>query len=499
MLGPIHSKLGVTLTLLITGLLLTVAASLAYLIHPAFIASTNNRTTDAVMALAPVRPASTSVVIVDIDEKSLLRYGQWPWPRYRLAQLLRAISASGAASIGLDLILAEPDGTSPGKLRADPGRTGSFPGGAPNFAHHLQDYDQDLADTLSKGPFVLGYQFLFQDSDTTKAQGRLHPASVIWIEKSAPLRDKPHFFTAQGVAGNRRLFSDTVNHSGFLNATPDADGILRRVPMLIQFEDRLYPSLALAILMQYGKNRQIAILQGEIGRLDLYAGGRSIPVDSQGNMMVQFSSRADATPRICAGDLLAGKTAPDRLKGKIVLVGCSAAGLDPVYQTRAGALLTHADIHAQVLDNLLVGRSVVRTRIFLLWEVLAGLLVAAAAGLTIARTGILPSAAVCLTLLAGIWIGPGLIFRAWGYLFSPLLPTVLVILNYATLTIVKSKKNQLVAREAADSTLILLKSSEKNLDSIIKAVPDIIFRLDPAGRITFISPAIAKYTSLPAE
>ena len=158
---------------------------------------------------------------------------------------------------------------------------------------------------------------------------------------------------------------------------------------------------------------------------------------------------------------------------------------------------THTDIHAQVLDNLLTGQQVVRTRKFLLIEALVGMLVAACAGLAIARMSILSSAVVCAALLAGTWIGMRLVFQARGYLFSPMFPTVMVVLNYAMLTIVKTWKIQLVVREVADSTMILLKSSEERLDSIIKAVPDIILRLDPDGRIAFLSPAIAKYAANP--
>ena len=112
----LNSQINITRPLLLTGLLLSTIISAVYLLHPGFINSTNNRTTDAVMAFTPSKPASGSVVIIDIDENSLARYGQWPWPRSRFSQLLSTITASGAASIGLDLILAEPDRTSPKDL-----------------------------------------------------------------------------------------------------------------------------------------------------------------------------------------------------------------------------------------------------------------------------------------------------------------------------------------------------------------------------------------------
>lgn len=495
---PMHSTNGVTRPLLLAGMLLIVVLSSAYLVNPEFVNSTNNRTTDVLLSLGQKKPASGSVVIVDIDEKSLAQYGQWPWPRSRVAQLLSTISASGAASIGLDLILAEPDRTSPGNLQTDLDRGNGDRIDTSCIPNALPDHDQMLADTLVKGPYVLGYEFLFGNRSKSQRPCGLHPPGVVWINMSDAYRDRLLFFKAQGVVCNRRLFSDAVTRSGFLNATPDADGILRRVPMLIRFEDRLYPSLALATLMQYEMSSQLVILRREgSGSLEIMVGKRAFPVDTQGNLLVQFSRLADATVRVSAGDLLYGKTAPGKLLGKVVLIGSSAAGLDPVYQTSVSQVRSHVDIHAQLLEHLLTGQQVIRTGNFLWWEILVGLLLAACTGLGIARMGILPSAAVCATLLAGCWIGMWLLFRAFGYLFSPLLPSVMLVLNYVTLTLIKSWKIQFDALNVADHALIQLESSEKNLNSIIKAVPDVIFRLEAAGRITFISPAMAKYSASP--
>jgi two-component system, cell cycle sensor histidine kinase and response regulator CckA len=492
-----HNKHGVTGILLITGLLLSIALSVAYLIYPAFISATNNRTTDAVMALARAKPSSDSIVIVDIDDNSLARYGQWPWPRFRLAQLLQTINASSPAGIGLDLILAEPDRTSPGNPGTNLNRKLDSPMNPSGSSTDFLDYDLQLADTLAKGPFILGYEFLFRNSSMPETSCGLHSPGIVRVNIPDADHDRTGFFKAQGVVCNLQLFSDAVTHSGFLNATPDADGILRRVPMLIRFDDRLYPSLVLAMLMRYQQSNQIVIQYRGIGRLDLRMENRYISVDTQGNMILQFPRRADTILRVSAGDLLDGKISSHQLNSKFVLVGSSAAGLENVYQTPTRPVHTHVGVHAQALDNLLTGQQVVRTNDFLLWEALIGLLVAMCISLSIIWFGILPSAAVCVTFVAGTWICVVLVFQAWGYLLSPLLPTVLVALNYAILTIIKTWKIQLAARERAINTLILLKSSEKNLNSIIRAVPDIIFRLDPAGRISFISPAISKYIASP--
>lgn len=493
MYEPTDAAHGLTKKLLLGGLAISVAICLIYLIHPSFITSTNNRATDVIMSLAPSKQPSGSVLIVDIDESSLAEHGQWPWPRDLLARLLGTIEKSGATSIGLDLILAEADRTSPGNNMNEPVR------GTSTIRTSPPDHDQLLASALTKGPFVLGFEFLFKKNDNSETACKLHPPGIIQINNSSVNPNSTAFFKARGVVCNRQLFSDAVAYSGFLNATPDADGVLRRIPMLIQFGDKLYPSLSLAMLMQHDKSRQISILARENGSFDLVAGENSISVDSQGRLIVPFSRRASATPRVSARDILKGNVSANQIKGKLVLIGSSAAGLDNLYQTPVSQLYSHVDVHAQILDKLLSGHQIIRTRQFLVWEALISLVAAAGACLAIARFGILASAAVSMSCVTGIWICMGLLFHAKGYLLSPLLPTVLVLLNYVILTIFKSRKIQVAAWKRANSSLALLKSSEKELNSIIKTVPDIIFRLDPEGRIIFISPAIAKYADSPDE
>lgn len=484
-----HDRPRVTRILLIAGVLLSLTLGLAYLMLPALLGAINLRTMDMVMALAGARPTSGAIVIVDIDDNSLSRYGQWPWPRWRLAQLLDAVNAAGAASMGVDLILAEPDRTSAGTTlaRRQPADRSGEQGGPP-------DHDLELTHTLAQGPFVLGYEFLFGNSAKMEPACRLHPPSLTWMNIPAAEGVQAGFFAAQGAVCNRRMFSEAVTNSGFLNAAPDADGILRRIPMLIGFDRQLYPSLALAMLMQFAHSSQIEIHPRETGWFTLRAGNRSIAIDPQGTMTVRFSRPVEPQPRLSAAAVLQGEIGVDQLKDKIVLVGLAAAGLGPGYQTAAGPVPTPADIHAQVLDNILTNQQVIRTLDLPCWEVLIGLLMVLAVSLSVARLNILASAAVSIALLAGCWIGMVSLFQLSGCLLSPFLPTGLVTLNFGLLTILKTWQVELAARERAESALTLLRSSQSHLHSIIKTIPDIIFRLDPTGRITFISPAIAKYS-----
>lgn len=485
-----------TRTIIASGIVISLVISVVYLFPPPLVLSINNRTMDVVMSFSEKGAGSGSVVIVDIDEESLARYGQWPWPRYRLSQLLGKIADSGASSIALDMILAEPDRTSPKNWKSSVDGDLGYKVDTSGIPAEKMDHDRHLAEALAKGPYVLGYEFLFRDSAKTNGDCGLHPLRI--GEAGGRLANDMHggFFSATGVVCNRKLFSDAVTGSGFLNATPDSDGILRRAPLVIRFGDRIFPSFSMAALMKWRDIGRIYIGRTAGGSMNLVAGGATIPIDRQGNMIVNFS-RTVPVPRVSARAILDGTATRKSLAGRIALVGPSAAGLDQFLQTAASPVYSHLDLHAQVLENLITARTVDRPGIFPAWEAAIAIFLAVATCMAIARLGISGSVAVAAAGLAVAWGGSALALRANGSLFSPLLPTVLVTLNYAVLTIFKEWKNHLAARDVADSTLLLLRSSEKKLNSIIKAVPDIIFRLDPSGRITFISPAISKYTDSP--
>lgn len=482
----------------LSGLLLSLAVVAVYLVNPRFVESINNKATDAILSFPGRTAVSGAVVMVDIDDASLAKYGQWPWPRYRLAKLLQKIEALGAGSVGLDLILAEADRTSPGIWQSVIGRELGYKIDMSAVTPGLIDHDRYLAETLAKGPFVLGYEFLFTKSTWWKSC-RLHPLNTLWVNSKDSELVKSGFFSAQSVVCNRTLFSDAVSYSGFLNATPDSDGILRHVPVLIGFEGKLYPSFALATLMQSGKITQIRIEQRANGLLDLAAGGAVIPIDRQGNVTINFGGSPGDVQRVSAADLLDAdsRVAAARFKNKIVLVGSSASGVGKIYQTPARKVASDVELQARLLENLLTGRVAVRSADFIMWEALAGLLAAVLVCFLIANMEILASGLTAATALIVFWAGAGALFQRTGVLLSPVLPTSLVVLNYTVLTILKSWKKQQYSRHRADDALLLLKSSEDDLNSIIKSVPDIIFRLDSHGRITFISPAISKYTDAP--
>ncbi|HTR45271.1 MAG TPA: CHASE2 domain-containing protein [Thermodesulfovibrionales bacterium] len=474
-----------------TGVLVSVLLAALFLSVPSF-TSLNNQVTDLVTQGAGQKSPSGNVIVIDLDDESIARFGQWPWPRYRLAHLLQKVSELGARSIALDMILAEPDRTSPVRVQEEAERYLGYKIEIGNLPAEYKNYDDYLARTLTQGPFVLGYEFLFRRNGDEKGDNRLHPLRVVVVQQKG-LPAAGEFFEASGVVGNLEPFARAVSSSGFLNATPDRDGILRRLPLLIRYKGELFPSLSLAAFMRFKATSAIQLLATKAGSIVVLVGDRSIPIDRQGNVLIDFRARTGPIPRFSAADLLEGRIPGSAIAGKIALVGSSAAGLDKTYQIPGNPVFSHVGIHAHMLEDLLTGEFPQRDQRFLFWEAGVSLLLGLLFSLLVARTGVISSAVAGGIIIISLWMTARGIFHATGYVLSPLQPTMVIVAAYAVLTIVKTREGQNHAEETAGNALMLLKRSESQLNSIIQSIPDIIFRLDPSGNVSFVSPAIAQY------
>jgi adenylate cyclase len=434
--------------LLLFGLAVTALCALLYVFQPAFSRSLDLRLYDVFLRQNPPGTPSADIAIVDIDEKSLERHGQWPWPRYRFARLLRAVRELGASAVGLDMMFAEADATSLSIVRQNiEGETGrAVP--LENISPALLDNDAALAEALHEGPFVLGYRFLFAEESGPAGPCLPHPVSVAAVgavEIPGPLP----LHRAEGVVCNLPQLSEAVTSSGFFNVVIDSDGILRRVPLLIEYDGRYYPSLALATLM---KARDIKLISVRVdsGRPSKITAGRfTIPVDADGNLLIRFHRKGKTCPSLSAADVLSGAVPARSLEGKIAFVGTSAAGLGERRATPVDAFLPGVEVHATVSQNILQENFVLRPSwipgLEMLLVIAAGLL----STLLLIRTGAGLSLAALIALAAGLWIFSGGMFRHRGMFVSPLIPLVTIVASFSLLTLLKFRREEKTARERA--------------------------------------------------
>ncbi|MFM1881162.1 MAG: hypothetical protein RLZZ344_1396, partial [Pseudomonadota bacterium] len=310
------------------------------------------------------------VVILDIDEKSLASdaLGRWPWSRDKMSALVdRLFDDYGVAVLSFDVVFSEPDLSSGlqtlnrlavGPLKGNTAFTQSLAQLAPTL-----DYDGRFENTIAARPIVMGYYFT-ASQDAGKTGGL--PAPVLL---KGDLDGLTTTFPAwQGYGANLPQFADAALVGGHFNPIVDIDGIVRRVPALVQYDGDYYESLALATLRLYwalqdtppGKPLRLPGIQafaanGETtGPLEyLQVGTRLLPVDSGSNMFVPYKGPAGSIAYYSMLDLLEKKIDPAALKDKIVMVGTTAPGLVDLRATPVSGIYPGVEIHANVVAALL--------------------------------------------------------------------------------------------------------------------------------------------------
>ncbi len=304
----------------------------------------------------PPAPEDRLALIVDIDEKSLQEYGQWPWSRKRIAQMVVNLHNMGVGVVAFDMVFPEADRLNPEALLDsfeeldDTVRQGILA---------LESNDEVLARVLKQTKVVLGRAgFWGHGRDALRAL----PQGAIAVRTLSPNAPKATdlLIDIPTLIPNLPLLEKNAKGIGTFAFRPMLDGIIRQVPLVTQFKGRIYPSLAveaLRVALQvptlileiapYGV-KGLAIAPKSV----LPPRGLKVSTDQSGQVRPYFAPH-DSSLYISASDILKGRVAQERVAGKIAFVGSSAAGLLDVRSTPVSAQIPGVEVHLQVLENML--------------------------------------------------------------------------------------------------------------------------------------------------
>lgn len=421
---------------LLYGFGITLLACFFFIYRPTLLSLFEYKVYDSMARALPQYGTRSDPVVVDLDERSLAEFGQWPWPRYRVAQLLDKLNRLNPRAVGLDILFAEPDRTSLHILQRELHRDFGVTLDAAGLPEQLANNDLALARILTQGPYVLGYKFLFGADTPADREALLHPVPVA-THLDGNRMDDHSLFTARGVITNISELSSAVTSSGFLNYPADEDGVLRRVPLFIEYRDKIYPSMALATVMR-ALDLKTAILAMEHGRLQSVLLGRlRIPVDPAGNLLLAYREGKPLTPSVSAADILLDRVERERIEGKIILVGTSATGLVDMHPTPVNPHFPGVAVHATVIDNILTGRFLSRPA----WADGAELTLVVLLGLL--STFVLTTSSPVFSLFflfsgsGAVWYGSFLLLREKSFFLDPLFPVLVLCINFAMLNLLK--------------------------------------------------------------
>ena len=327
------------LILLATGLAATLSIIFLFYQQPAFIRFLDYKLYDQFLKQYHSSNATSVPVVIDLDEKSLAEFGQWPWPRYRVAKLLKYLQAYGAASVATDIIFIEPDRTSPVILQKQLKEEMNVDIEIDNIPPAFMDNDQLLAHNIKTGPFVLGMDFLNKGIMDEKGVVQkttdcfIKPAKVAVLAPAGAPSPHDVLFKAEEAICPIPVLAMAAPHSGFITIAPDGDSVYRRVPLLYSWNGKFYPSLALAAVMEATGTKQIVIKMSTAGVDSIRLGKTVIPTDMQGRMLINYRGKSKTFLYISASDVLNRRLPNGALRGKIAFVGTSAAGLKDIRAT----------------------------------------------------------------------------------------------------------------------------------------------------------------------
>ncbi len=352
---------------------------------------------DQLQRLAPRQQAGPEVLIVDIDDRSLAELGQWPWPRSLVAALVDRLAAAGARVIAFDVVFAEPDRLSAGTLLA------AMPDMAPELrralAAGLPDHDAVLARSIAAAPVVLA---MAPSAQPGRSELPRAPGSVAQLGGDAE-RFVLHY---RGMVPTLPILAAGAAGLGHVGVAPEIDNVARRVPMLIDVNGRLVPSLSLEVLRVLRGARTVLARVDEAGLVGVGVQDLSIETDRNGLAWVHYAPPV-AGRYLSARGVMAGRVPADRLAGRIVLVGTSAAALGDIKPVPLGMLVPGVEVHAQLLETVLEGRPIVSPNYALGAELVltfvTGALLITVMPLAGALQTLLLGAAVAAALAAGSW------------------------------------------------------------------------------------------------
>jgi adenylate cyclase len=411
--------------------------------------------------LLPMLPAAATprpdIVIVDVDRAALDRFGPWPWPRTRLAELVEAVAAAHPAVVAIDILLEGPDRFSLSallELMPNPERRASLAGA---FAGLVQG-DVRLREALAMAPTALGVAL------ARGGAGLELPGTPILLGSSVSL---PGLWRADGLVGPEPVVAAGAQGFGALVAAADPDGRIRRVPLLVLAGKELRPGLAVEAVRLAQRAGELVI--DASGRL--HAGDVVVPLGPDATMrLVQSNPSVWQTHTVAASRLLSGSVPRNVLTGRIVLIGSSAPELGGLRVTPASPATPSVQIQAEAIATLLCGGVAIRP----LWLGQAEIAGAAVLGLlclllALRLRPLLGS--VLAVLLCTAWVATALAaVPAFKLLIDPAGPALVALVTFGFVALLRFSADEWRAR-------LLRASFEQHLS------PDVVRRIaaDPGS------------------
>lgn len=420
----------------IVGIALLAGLMLLRYVDPVFLANIRGQSFDLYQRVHSRPYAPAPVAVVDIDEASLRKHGQWPWPRSKLAELVRKLTAAGAIVIGFDMVFAEPDRLSPDQIAKD---NKALPPDVRSALENLTDNETLFAQAIAASRVVVG--------ETAARTGEPNGDSIPQVPSGARGADpRPFLPYFPHLVQNLPVISDAAAGRGVFTVSPDPDGIFRRVPLVVSFGEQLRLALSTEVLRIATGGQAFVTRTDARGLTAIVVGGVEVPTDRNGRIWPWFSL-SDKRRYVSAGDILDETVPAQAVAGKMLLVGTSAVGLGDSRATPVDPFMPGVEVHAQIIENILTKQFLKRpfnaAGIELLATGVAGLLIV----LMVPLLGALWAALAAVVFTGAFAVGSWFAFQNHHLLLDASFPIFAVLALFVTMATANYIREEIQKRQ----------------------------------------------------
>ena len=334
------------------------------------------------------RETATPVVVLAIDDQSIRQIGSWPWPRSYIAEMIRLLSDYGAHTMGISLLYPTRE-LNPGlqeieqikeiinnkSTKSGLKRVSKVNSILKEAEKRLNHDVQLISAVRAARNVVLPLRFSLngsEDNNNQKLSAWLEVNSIKKSGASVPKNSQhegaDRFRGIRGILDNHRPLANRVVEPyhelstkagalGHINILGDNDGVVRNMPLLITYQDRIFPSFAFQIARKYSGGR-LKEIQLEDDRVTLRH--LRIPTEKNHRMLIDYSGRKTNIQQVSFVDVINGKVALKEFRKKIVLLGVTAEGFSQHFNTPVKSNVSSLEIEANAVENIINGKYISR-------------------------------------------------------------------------------------------------------------------------------------------
>jgi CHASE2 domain-containing sensor protein len=314
----------------------------------------------------PIKKQDSNVVIIDIDEKSLSKFGQFPWNRSIFAKIIENVNEANPKAIGFDVFFSEKDKQSPEEIIKS---YNILSEDVINYLVKIKGHDERFRQQLENSKSVLavlGSNVSSHGSYDRKAKAR-------FLSKGGD--PKEYTFNYPYSIGSLEKLEKSTKGLGSISFLDQTDGIIRSLPLIVRFNKKIYPTIGLEMVRVGENQKNLYVELDEVGIKRISVRPHKILTDPNGIFWIRYKQSLKQQ-YISASSVFDGNFDKARFENKFVLIGASAQGLFDLVKTPLGVTIPGVEVHAHVIENILDKSYLVRSPNIYVFEILFSIIVA---------------------------------------------------------------------------------------------------------------------------